>query len=77
MAESKVKAAVDAVETAVEKAVEKLVGRVEVELKGAEAAVMKGVHQVFHAKGNTEFVDGKAQVTEDVAKELKDSGLVK
>lgn len=73
MADSKVKAAAQKVEAAVEKVVDKIVGRVEVELKEFQA----GIHHIFHAKGTTEFVNGVATVSEDVAKLLKDAGHVK
>lgn len=66
MADSKVK-------DAVEKVVDKVKGLVEVELKNAKS----GVYQIFHAHGNTVFVDGKAKVTQDVADELKITGQIK
>jgi hypothetical protein len=58
---------------AVEKVVDKVAGVVEVELKEARA----GFHTIFCEKGIAEFKDGIAKVRDEIAKELKDLGLIK
>lgn len=34
-------------------------------------------HTIYHKLGSTLFIDGGAEVTEDVATELRDAGIIK
>lgn len=65
--------AVDKAAEVVKNAVNTLAGRVEVELNDAKS----GTHTIFHSRGFTDFIDGKATVLREIADELRQFGQIK
>lgn len=53
--------------------VETVVEKIKVEL----AEIREGLHTIFTKSGSVEFKDGIAEITPEVASELKETGLVK
>ena len=50
---------------------------VEVKLNATSPNEEIGKHRAFMSYGIIEFVDGKSQVTEDIASKLKEDGVIK